>query len=75
LHYGAEIFSSRRRIFGAKRDKVTGEWRKLQIEQDYFPEDCKVKHSKAMKINQYSATKSFESPFRKSAESVMTVFI
>jgi len=35
LHYGVEnIFSSTpfrvlRRIFGAKRDEVTGEWRKL----------------------------------------------
>jgi len=64
-----------RRIFGAKRDEVRGEWRKLQIKQDYIPENSNVKNSKAMNCNQYSATKSFESPFRKSAESVTTVFI
>jgi len=63
-----------RRIFGAKRDEVTGEWSKLQIKQDYFPEDRNAKHSKAMKCNQYSATKSLPSPFRKSAN-IMTVLI
>jgi hypothetical protein len=40
------------RIFGAKRDEVTGEWRKLQIKQDYFPEARNVKNYKAMKCNQ-----------------------
>ena len=71
-----------RRIFGAKKDEVTGEWSKLQIKQDYFPEDRNVKHFKAMKCNQHSATKSLPSTFRKSAESMtvwqydsMTVFI
>jgi hypothetical protein len=63
------------RIFGAKRDEVTGEWRKLQIKQDYFLEARNVKNSKAMNCNQYSATKSFESVFRKSGESAMKVFV
>jgi len=64
-----------RRRFGATREQVTGGWRKPQIKQDYSPEDQNVKQSKAIKCNQYSVTKSFQSPFRKSADSVMTVFI
>jgi hypothetical protein len=45
-----------RRVFGAKKDEVTGEWRKLQIKRDYFREDGNVKNSRAMNFNQYSAT-------------------